>query len=153
MLWQAPYSSPAPPGLRSCYVSVLVKPTDFDNLSEYVTRTVVREGGVETLIHGECGPLRTGATYAGNGYFECALQVPLPMSPTGTWEFESWASDAVDDHELRHRTAPNCIWRDVFPFLFFISRNLKSSEIQKSELQEKTFLSSMLQSKADGRSP
>ena len=99
---QHPPGSPAPPsappGLRSCYVSVLVKPTDFDNLSEYVTRTVVREGGVETLIHGECGPLRTGATYAGNGYFECALQVPLPMSPTGTWEFESWASDAVDDN-------------------------------------------------------
>ena len=76
-----------------CYVSVLVKDTDYDAEDEYVEGTTVNGG---QPVHGKCSP-SDGAVVDADGFFECARYVALPPSADGTYTFVTTATPAVDE--------------------------------------------------------
>jgi len=85
----------------TCYLSVFVKNTDYDDANEYIKST--EANGVE--VHGECSPTAdtavparwTASAVDGDNTFQCAQRVALPKSADGFYSFKTTASDAVDE--------------------------------------------------------
>jgi hypothetical protein len=85
----SPPSSPPPPRItRLCYVTVLVKNTDYDAADKYVVNTTAN--GVE--VHGECSPPAGTPIHE---TFECARNAELPITEDGVYTFVTTASPGV----------------------------------------------------------
>ena len=88
----SPPPPPYPP-LPTCFLTVAVKDTDFDDASEYIISTTAN--GV--VVHGKCSPM-DGAVVDGTGMFECAKMVELPPSRDGSYSFTTTATPEVDEN-------------------------------------------------------
>ena len=76
----------------SCYLTVQVKNTDYDQADEYIMSTTAN--GVE--VHGKCSPM-DGAVVDDDGYFLCAERVALPFAIDGVYEIETRATEEVEE--------------------------------------------------------
>ena len=91
----------------TCYLSVFVKNTDYNDANEYIIST--EANGV--AVHGECSPTAdtalparwTASAVDGDSTFQCAQRVALPASADGFYSFKTTASDGVDEPFEGHR--------------------------------------------------